>query len=69
MMDLIMRLRDLGITILLVEHDMKLVMEVSDRIVVMNFGEKIAEGTPAEIKNNQEVITAYLGRDRKYAED
>lgn len=69
MMDLIMRLRDLGITILLVEHDMKLVMEVSDRIVVLNFGEKIAEGTPAEIKNNQEVITAYLGRDRKHAED
>lgn len=69
MMDLIMRLRDLGITILLVEHDMKLVMEVSDRIVVLNFGEKIAEGTPEEIKGNQEVITAYLGKNREYAAD
>lgn len=69
MMELIMRLRDSGITILLVEHDMKLVMEASDRIVVLNFGEKIAEGTPAEVMCNQEVITAYLGRERKYAED
>jgi branched-chain amino acid transport system ATP-binding protein len=65
MMELIMRLRDRGITILLVEHDMKLVMEVSDRIIVLNFGEKIAEGTPVEIMCNQEVITAYLGRERK----
>lgn len=65
MMGLIKRLRDAGITILLVEHDMKLVMGISDWIVVLNFGEKIAEGTPEEIKNNQEVITAYLGKKRE----
>lgn len=67
MMDLIMRLREQGITILLVEHDMKLVMGVSDRIVVLNFGEMIAEGTPAEIKDNQAVVTAYLGKKREHA--
>jgi len=64
MMDLIIRLRDQGITILLVEHDMKLVMGISDRIVVLNFGKMIAEGKPTEIKQNREVITAYLGKKR-----
>ena len=56
-----------GITILLVEHVMKLVMEISDRITVINFGVNIAEGTPEEIRNNTSVIDAYLGKERSVA--
>ncbi|EYB69460.1 ABC transporter-like protein [Deinococcus phoenicis] len=60
---LLKRLRDEGVTILLVEHDMDLVMNLVDRLVVMNYGEKLAEGTPAEIRANAAVREAYLGVD------
>ncbi len=59
--DLIKKIQTLGITILLIEHDMPLVMRVCSRIIVLNFGKKIAEGTPSSIQNNKEVIEAYLG--------
>ena len=60
---LIKRIRDTGITVVLVEHDMELVMDICDRIVVLNLGKKLAEGTPREIQDNHEVIAAYLGED------
>jgi branched-chain amino acid transport system ATP-binding protein len=58
----LLKIKERGITILLVEHDMRMVMRVSDEIVVINHGTRIAQGTPPEIRNNPEVITAYLGK-------
>jgi ABC-type branched-subunit amino acid transport system ATPase component len=58
---IIARLRELGLTILMIEHNMPLVMRVADRMTVLNYGHKIAEGLPSEVRGNAEVIKAYLG--------
>lgn len=64
---ILLKVNEQGTTILLIEHDMRLVMDISQRIVVLNNGQLLTVGTPNEIKSNQEVITAYLGRELKNA--
>jgi len=59
--ELIQQIKELGVTVLLVEHDMNLIMDISDRVLVLNYGQALASGTPAEIKDNRAVIEAYLG--------
>jgi len=63
MIERIRKIRDSGVTIILVEHDMKMVMGISDRTTVLNYGRKIASCLPHEIRQNQEVVEAYLGRE------
>lgn len=60
---MIRQIRDMGVTVMLVEHDMELVMDICDRIIVLNLGKKLAEGTPREIQENPDVVAAYLGED------
>jgi branched-chain amino acid transport system ATP-binding protein len=59
---LVKRIAEGGVTVVLVEHDMKMVMHISDRILVLDYGKKVAEGTAREVRRNPDVIAAYLGK-------
>ena len=63
MVEMVKKIRDRGVTIVLIEHNMRVAMALSDRILVLNFGKKIAEGTPQEITTNETVLEAYLGKE------
>jgi branched-chain amino acid transport system ATP-binding protein len=67
MVERLKEIRDFGVTILLIEHNMRVAMSVSDKVTVLNFGQKICEGAPQEVQNDDEVIAAYLGRTGSHA--